>query len=393
MNDNLPTEIIPASLSGPDAPPFPPTSPSHVLDLALLESVNLHTEAERQDATARAREIIADAEARAARLIAAAVADAEEQVAEVRPLAEAEAEKIVQEAKDEASSLISAGNEQAAEINTQAEADLANAQANADEIIAQARLDVAEFVKTLDIDRELIRERQENLDSREAAVLTDEQKAADSLARARTEADRVTTEAGETVDRMLRSGHVAAEARIDDVRQEMAESQALTTDYATDLREVTEQYETKLSNQNIENLELRQELEQLRSDLETIRDTPTPAPAREVEVHAEDTPVSTPDNDETGPSTDESPEHDNPSEDFVSPWLVPSEAAQPTDAPTPTVSSEPPGESASDVDDDLDTTIGFSTGLTPNTRLVEPLSASAFRPEDDKKKRRSKRRR
>lgn len=394
MTDNIHTELIPASFSGPDAPPFPPIAPSHVLDLALMDSVNLQTAAEREEARAAAATIIADAEARAAKLIAAAVADAEEQVADVRPLAEAEAEKIIQSGRDEASDLISQASDSAAVQQAEAEAAIAAAQQQADELMEDARQQAAEFVKTLEIDRELVKERQESLESREEAVVGLEQEAKQTLEQATAESNRLMDEASSTVDRLMRSGNVAAEAQMDGIRSDAADIERFRSDHVSEVRAITDEYETKLSNQNIENLELRQEIEQLRTDLTLaleVRALPEPSEETVMEPpRVDDEPTLLADLDDTG-------------EDFVSPWLMPEEADDRQDAEeaglvgadTVHPSRSPDSDDQSDHFelDEEGVRLGLSTGLRPNARLVEPLSASAFRATEDKKKRRQKRRR
>lgn len=386
MSDNLPTETVPPTLSGPDAPRFPPITPGVVVDLALIESLNL-TNAEEQAANAtRAAEVVAEAEARAAKLIAAAVADAEEQVADVRPLAEAEAEKIVQQAKDEASEIVRAAQEKAAGLITEAEQRLEEAEDRATEIVAGAESDAADLRRTLDIDRELVTEKLEKLTARESDLDAKHGEADRTLANARQEAERMTTEAGEAVDRMMRSGQMVAEAQRDEFHSEQEAFAATQGQHASDLRELTERYETKVSNQNIENLELRQEIETLREALETLRNA-QPKTARKPKAKPAVDPADAPAGDQTG--------GDTPEEEFASQWMVPED---PEDVPAPPEldfepdEEENAGHEEPEPHDERRSTVGPSTGLAPNARLVEPLQASAFRPADDAKKRKRRKR-
>ncbi len=413
MSDNLPTETVPPALSGPDAPRYGPISPGVVVDLALIESLNLSNATERAAAEAKAAEVIAGAEARAAKLIAAAVADAEEQVADVRPLAEAKAEKIVQEARDEAAVIESGARDRAAELTAiaeqtvsdaetraaeivaDAEQQLSTAEVRAAEIIADADAAAADLSRTLEIDRELVRERLGSLDAREAEAEAKLAEAGRTLTNAKAEAERMTTEAGEAVDRMMRSGQLVSEAQRQVYESDQDAVAAIQAQHAGDLKELTDRYETKVSNQNIENLELRQELESLREALEAARSTP---PA-----------VDRPSVDRTEPDSEPQPRHrrsgsvERPTtgdEEFASQWMIP----EPTDEAAPATLDLVDGGEYDDeqdgdhVDERQDSEpqprslVGKSTGLAPNARLVEPLEASAFRPAEDPKKRRRRKR-
>ncbi len=397
MSDNLGEETVPPAVSGPDAPRFAPIAPGIVVDLAVLESVNLSNAEERAAAAAQAAEIISDAEARAAKLIAAAVADAEEQVADIRPLAEAEAEKIVQEARDEAASIESNATESAQRTIAEAEARLAEAEAEANEIIAEAEATVADLNRTLEIDRQLVKERLASLDERESEVDARIAEVDRTLEHARAEAERMTTEAGEAVDRMMRSGQMVAESHRQEYQSDQEALQALQTRHAADLRELTERYETKVSNQNIENLELRQEIEALREALESRQAAP-PKPAK-----VPDEPVVVDDDLDLGLAVDPDLEAreaavDRPvieDADFVSPWMVPEvddeapDAAIDFDHDSADDDTAEPGAAR---EEPVRSSLGKSTGLAPNARLVEGLQASAFRPTEDPKKRRRRKR-
>lgn len=395
MSDNQGEEIVPPALSGPDAPRFTPVAPGVVIDLALIESINLTNAQERDAASARAAEIVSDAEARAAKLIAAAVADAEEQVADVRPLAEAEAEKIVQEARDEASSILANAEETAAQIVAEAERGLSEAEERAAQIIVDAEAGAAELNRTLEIDRQLVKERLDALEDREVEVSSKLAEADRTLEHARTEAERMTTEAGEAVDRMMRSGQMAAASNLHEYQSDQEAVQALQAQHASDLRELTERYETKVSNQNIENLELRQEIETLRESLESLRAAPpkpetTPSAPQPVEDDPQPAVPAASIADDLADS-DTEVEDD---EDFVSPWIVPDVDE---DVPEPTVDFDQVDEETTDdeqheADEPARSLLGPSTGLAPNARLVEGLQASAFRSTEDPKKRRRRKR-
>lgn len=386
MSDNLPTETVPPTLSGPDAPRFPPITPGVVVDLALIESLNLTNAEEQAASAARAAEIVADAEARAAKLIAAAVADAEEQVADVRPRAEADAEKIVQQAKDEASEVERGAQETAADLITQAERRLEEAEDRAAEIVANAESEAMELRRTLEIDRELVSEKLETLAARESDLDAKHAEADRTLAIARQEAERMTTEAGEAVDRMMRSGQMVAEAQRDAYHSDQEALSGMQAQHASDLRELTERYETKVSNQNIENLELRQELETLREAVETLRNAQPTTPRKSGRKTA-----SAPADEPTGDRIGDGSTHD----DFVSPWMVPEEPEEvPAASEVAFDSEETEGEMQEEPEatDEKRSMVGPATGLAPNARLVEPLQASAFRPADDPKKRKRRKR-
>lgn len=377
MSDNLPIETVSPALSGPDAPKFPPISPGLLVDLALIESLNLTDAQERAASAERAAAVIADAEARAAKLIAAAVADAEEQVADVRPLAEAAAEKIIQEAKDEAASILADAEKATEKLHADAESALAKARDQAAEITADAEAEAADRLKALEVDRQLVREKVEESEARETAAAKMTEEAATLLREAKAEAERLTTEAGETVDRMMRSGQVVAEAQREAYTSDVEGLSALQAQHATALRDLTDRYEAKVSNQNIENLELRQEIADLRDSMAAIvTNTPTPS-----EEDAPETPPS-----EEIP-TDDAEDSNSHTDDFASQWMIPEDPESET---SPDIDFD---ESPDPDDPDLTQTVGPATGLAPNARLVEPLQASVFRPSDDssKKRRRKKR--
>ena len=402
MSDNLGDETVPPALSGPDAPRFAPVAPSVVVDLALLESLNLSNAEERAAAAAQAAEVISEAEARAAKLIAAAVADAEEQVADVRPRAEAEAEKVVQEARDEASSIESSASEMAERTITQAEETLAEAEAKAAEIMAEAQANAENLSRSLDIDRELVKERLDSLDERETELEAKMAEAVRTLEHARTEAERMTTEAGEAVDRMMRSGQMVAESQRQDFQSDQEALHTLQTQHAADLRELTERYETKVSNQNIENLELRQEIEALRERVESLQTAP-PRPSKapddpvqrdeELEV---DLTAGVRQNEEASSRAGGEGEDDD---SFVSPWMVPEHEEETLDSDidfdeVDSVEDDTAEDDDTDVEDNepVRSSLGLSTGLAPNARLVEGLQASAFRASEEPKKRRRRKR-
>ncbi len=397
MSDNLGEETVPPALSGPDAPRFAPVAPGVVVDLALLESLNLTNAEERAAAAAEAAEVISDAEARAAKIIAAAVADAEEQVADVRPLAEAAAETIVPAPRDEASSIEADANEAAEQTVARADEKLADAEARAIEIIASAEANAADLSRTLEIDRQLVKERLTSLDEREAEVDAKLAEADRALGHARSEAERMTTEAGEAVDRMMRSGQMVAESQRLEYQSDQEAFQALHTQHAADLRELTERYETKVSNQNIENLELRQEIEALRETIESLQAAP-PRPAR-----APDEPVPVDGEVEVDLTDGSDREHaEEPADsasaedDFVSPWMVPEVDAESPDATIDfdegDITEDDPDETELDDEEAVPSPLGMSTGLAPNARLVEGLQAAAFRPAEDSRKRRRRKR-
>jgi F0F1-type ATP synthase membrane subunit b/b' len=399
MIDNLGEETVPPALSGPDAPRFAPIAPGIVVDLALLESLNLTNAEERAAASAQATEIISDAEARAAKLIAAAVADAEDQVADIRPLAEAEADKIVQEARDEASSIESKANEAAEQTIALAEETLAQAEARADEIVAEAEATAADLHRTLEIDRELVKERLDSLEAREAGTAAKLAEADRTLEHARSEAERMTTEAGEAVDRMMRSGQMVAESQRQEYQSEHEAIQALHAQHASDLRELTERYETKVSNQNIENLELRQEIEALREAVESLQAAP-PRPARvpddpaPVNWDPELEPTVESGRDEAAAAAGADIDEDD---GFVSPWMVPDVdeeiAAEIVDFDQTDLDvDESEDEESNEETEPVRSSLGPSTGLAPNARLVEGLQASAFRTAEDPRKRRRRKR-
>lgn len=408
MSDNLPTETVPPALSGPDAPRYGPISPGVVVDLALIESLNLSNAEQRMMADAEAAEVIANAEARAAKLIAAAVADAEEQVADVRPLAEAKAEKIVQEARDEASVIESAARNEAGELTATAEQALSEAEARAAgivadaeqtlsaaedraaEIIASAEAAAANLHRTLELDRELVHERLDSLEARETEAYAKLAEAERTLANARSEAERMTTEAGEAVDRMMRSGQMVSEAHRQAYESDQDAIAAIQAQHAGDLKELTDRYEAKVSNQNIENLELRQEIEVLREALEAAgsapRQTGRPPVARiEPEPPARD-------------RSSEAVSEDRPATDdeFASQWMIPESTEEIATATVDLAEIEEQIEEAADGHDDAEdhprSPLGKATGLAPNARLVEPLKASAFRPAEDPKRRRRRKR-
>ena len=403
MSDNLPQdETVPPALSGPDAPRFAPVAPGVVVDLALLESVNLSNAEERAAAAARAAVIISEAEARAAKLITAAVADAEEQVADVRPLAEARAEKIVQEAKDEAASVKSDAIATSEQITASAEETLAAAESRAAQIIEEANVQAVEMKTTLEIDRELVSERLASIERREAEAESKLVEANRLLEQARNEADRMTTEAGEAVDRMMRSGQMVAESQRQEHLSDQEALHGLQTQHASDLRELTERYETKVSNLNIENLELRQELE---SRAASAPAAAIPEPVAEVREDAAEPETARPEADvdvALGDNSSETPPSAEGEKDIASPWIVPEVTRDPAaghhtfdangDEPA---GRDPEMESGSDerFSEPPETPdFGISTGLAPNTRLVEGLEAGAFRAHDDKRKRKRRRR-
>lgn len=382
MSDNLPVESVPPTLSGPDAPKFPPVSPGVLVDLALIESLDLRDATERAASAEQASAVIADAEARAAKLIAAAVADAEEQVADVQPLAEAEAAKIIQEAKDEAATLLADAEQVAAKLQSDAETLLATRREEAAEIIANAESEAQSRLKELDVDRQLVRERTAELEAQQLAAEQMSQEAAKTLSDAKAEAERMTIEAGETVDRLMRSGQAVAEAQREAFASEAEDVTALQAQHAAALRELTDRYETKVSNQNIENLELRQEIANLRqsvADLQVehvaVEAAPAEEPADPEEPIADD--VAHPDDDEDVTAID----------DFASQWMIPEDS--PPDDRAVVTFDDPPAAAKPEPGSKL----GKSTGLEPNTRLVEPLKASAFRPSDEGAKKRRRRKR
>ena len=170
----------------------------------------------------------------------------------------------------------------------------------------------------------------------------------------------------------------------------------LQTQHASDLRELTERYETKVSNQNIENLELRQEIEVLRESLEALQAAPPkPDHAPNGPAVSEDDvePVVAVAHEDSTPTVVSGLEQD---EDFVSPWMVPDV----DDVPEPPAAFDDDeafgDEAAEDERDEEDilapSPLGLSTGLAPNARLVEGLQASAFRSTEDTKKRRRRKR-
>jgi hypothetical protein len=80
---------------------------------------------------------------------------------------------------------------------------------------------------------------------------------------------------------------------------------------------------------------------------------------------------------------------------FVSPWMVPeveddlSDEVVDFDEPA---SAEEEAPEDDEVSEPASSRLGPSTGLAPNARLVEGLQASAFRPTEDPKKRRRRKR-
>ena len=353
-----------------------------LVDLALIESLDLTDARERAASSERAAAVIADAEARAAKLIAAAVADAEEQVADVKPLAEAAAEKLLQEARDEAATILAEAEKAAEQLQTDAASTLESAREEAAEITVKAEAEAADRLKALEVDRQLAREKIAESESRAAAAEKMSEEAATVLREAKAEAERITTEAGQTVDRLMRSGQVVAEAQREAYTSETEDLTALQAQHATALRELTDRYEAKVSNQNIENLELRQEITNLRDSIvASVNDSGVPA--REGDAGSE--PI---DEDPTDPEVSAVSEpEDAHSDDFVSQWMIP-EDPEPGPSPYVEFDESPQTELA-----EPSQTLGPATGLAPNARLVEPLQASAFRPTDDGAKKRRRRKR
>lgn len=408
MSDDMPAEHVPSTLSGPDAPFFPPTSPAAVLDLALIEAADIWTATEKANAAERANTLIAEAEARASKLIAAAVADAEDQVADVRPRAEAEAAKIRDEASGEAETILERARSESEQILGEAEAHLAEARSEAAELIEQARRDANQMMTDLTIDRNLVAERLESMAGQEEALAEREAEVERTLAEARLEAERLTGEAAATADRLMRAAQQEAEARRKDWREETAQS---NSDHSSEISSLTEGYEAELAEANSRNDHLREEVERLRADLaKALSGAGMPAE----ETPAGESPVADVSNGRARASTAKrqpAAELAEPDEDpgFVSPWMVPDEEL--LDPPSPsseTIELEQSGDETPDEADEEPARAeeepereeedgpspGIVTGLAPNTRLVEPLSAAAFRSSDaDGKRRRSKRRR
>ena len=74
------------------------------------------------------------------------------------------------------------------------------AEGEALQIIAEAEAGAADLHRTLEIDRELVKERLDSLEAREADAAAKLAEADRTLEHARSEAERMTTEAGEAVD-------------------------------------------------------------------------------------------------------------------------------------------------------------------------------------------------
>lgn len=395
MSDDMPAEHVPSTLSGPDAPFFPPTSPGLVLDLALIEAADIWTATERADAAERANALIADAEARASKLIAAAVADAEDQVADVRPQAEAEATKIRDEASAEAETILERARSESERILSEAESHLTEARSEAAELIEQARRDANQMMTDLTIDRNLAAERLESIADQEKALAEREIEVERALAEARSEAERITGEAATTADRLMRAAQQEAEARRKDWREDAAQSDS---NHSSEISSLTEGYEAELSEAHSRNDQLREEIARLRADLgEALSGagrSPGESPLEDLGARRHRS-----SDEKRDPVPDMA--HEDPG--FVSPWMVPDQdlpdaASQVPDAiESDAIDGESPeetGETASEGVDEEGPSPGIVTGLAPNTRLVEPLSAAAFRSSDaDGKRRRSKRRR
>lgn len=401
MSDDMPAEHVPSTLSGPDAPFFPPTSPAVVLDLALIEGADIWTATERANAEERAAAIIADAEARASKLIAAAVADAEDQVADVRPQAEAEAAKIRDEATAEADTILERARSDAERILSEAEGQLTEARNEAAELIEQARRDASQMMTDLTIDRNLATERLDAIAEQERALAERESEVERTLTEARLEAERLTGEAAATADRLMRAAQQEAEARRKDWREETAQS---NSDHSSEISTLTEGFEAELAEAHSRNDRLREEVGQLRADLARAL-SGAGVPTEESPV-GESPIAEVPKGRSRGSAAKRqpAPELAEPDDDpgFVSPWMVPDEEL--LDPPSPssdTIEREQNGDETPDEADEQPErkeedgpSPGIVTGLAPNTRLVEPLSAAAFRSSDaDGKRRRSKRRR